>query len=595
MFSQTVRRLTIVAIVLCVFTQVTQAQDLPSALAEFKPIAANPVFAGEPGQWDALIRERGWIMKDGDTYRLWYTGYDPDQQPLTMKLGYATSADGITWTRHPQNPIVDDIWVEDMMVVKRNDKFYMFAEGTNDQAQQLTSTDGIRWKRGGSLDVRNTNGDQISEGPFGTPTVVVKDGTWHLFYERRDAGIWLATSTDRKVWTNVSDTPLLIPGPDKYDELMIAMNQIVRRNGKWYAVLHGTGTKTKPRDWCTYFAVSDDLRTWKKSDKGPVLPITDNKSSGVLVHDGERFRLYTMHAKVDLHMSTMKSKPTTPSKKKKPAPFCWVNQPKELPAGVTHGTFRSPSMDIDVGYCVYLPPEYSNPTAAKQRFPVVYYLHGGRPGSELKSLKLATHVHKNIEAGSSPPVIYVFVNGGPVSHYNMPERQHAMGEDIFVQELIPHIDQTYRTIADRSGRGIEGFSQGGRGTTRIMFKYPNLFGSAAPGGAGHEAEKKISENEGRESDSLVFMPGYNTYDLARKYAEARTATSPELPILIHVGTKGFNYENNLAYMKFLDDLKIPYQRLIVEDVPHSATGIYEKRGLEIMQFHARNFSQRLAK
>ena len=41
---------------------------------------------------------------------------------------------------------------------------------------------------------------------------------------------------------------------------------------------------------------------------------------------------------------------------------------------------------------------------------------------------------------------------------------------------------TYRTIAERSGRGIEGFSQGGRGTVRYMFNHPELFCSAAPGG-----------------------------------------------------------------------------------------------------------------
>lgn len=186
-------------------------------------------------------------------------------------------------------------------------------------------------------------------------------------------------------------------------------------------------------------------------------------------------------------------------------------------------------------------------------------------------------------------MIYVFVNGGPVSHYNMPKRDNAMGEDVFVKELIPHIDQSYRTIANREGRGLEGFSQGGRGTTRIMFRHPELFGSAAPGGAGHETERKISEDNGRESDSLIFTPGYNTYDLAREYARQRTGETPSLPILIHVGTKGFNYENNLAYMKFLDELKIPYQRLIVEDVPHSAGEVYQKRGLELMRFHAKNF------
>ncbi len=53
-----------------------------------------------------------------------------------------------------------------------------------------------------------------------------------------------------------------------------------------------------------------------------------------------------------------------------------------------------------------------------------------------------------------------------------------------MKEVIPHIDKTYRTIGKREGRAIEGFSQGGRGTTRIMFKYPELFCSAAPGGQG---------------------------------------------------------------------------------------------------------------
>ncbi|MEZ6131780.1 MAG: alpha/beta hydrolase-fold protein [Planctomycetaceae bacterium] len=271
---------------------------------------------------------------------------------------------------------------------------------------------------------------------------------------------------------------------------------------------------------------------------------------------------------------------------KKETPFRWVNPLKQDLPGVTHATFRSPGMDIDVGYCIYLPPQYSRPDNAAQRFPVVYYLHGGRPGSELKSVKLATHIHRHIESGDAPPMIYVFVNGGPVSHYNMPDRKHAMGEDVFVNELIPHIDSTYRTIAKREGRGIEGFSQGGRGTTRIMFQYPELFCSAAPGGAGQATEKRISEENGRESDNLVFQPGANTYDRARQYAKHPT---PPLPILIHVGTKGFNYENNLAYIEFLDTLKIPYERLIVPGAEHSAAQIYEKNGVDIMKFHAKNF------
>ena len=272
---------------------------------------------------------------------------------------------------------------------------------------------------------------------------------------------------------------------------------------------------------------------------------------------------------------------------KKQAPFQWVNPLKatNLP-GLSHSTFHSPSMKIDVGYCIYKPPAYNNRKTARRRYPVVYYLHGGRPGSEIKSVRLVPVIHGHISSGTIAPMIYVFVNGGPVSHYNMPDRTNAMGEDVFIKELIPHVDATERTIANRNGRALEGFSQGGRGTTRIMFRHPGLFCSAAPGGAGHATEKMISENEGRENENLKFSPGYNTWDLARAYA---ADSQPPLKILVHVGTKGFNYQNNLEYMKFLDSLKIPYQRLVVEGVPHSAMQIYQRRGLEIMQFHVKNF------
>jgi len=166
-----------------------------------------------------------------------------------------------------------------------------------------------------------------------------------------------------------------------------------------------------------------------------------------------------------------------------------------------------------------------------------------------------------------------------------------MGEDVFIKELIPHVDATYRTIPGCEGRGLEGFSQGGRGTARIMFRHSHLFVSAAPGGGVHATEKRISEEGGRESDKLIFAEGYNTWDLARKYARN---PKPKLNILVHVGSKGFNYQNNLEWMEHLKQLKIPFDRLIIPDAPHSATKIYEGKGLEIMRFHAANFKNALS-
>ncbi len=295
--------LRIITTVLCgaAFTQPIPADDLLTLVDRFQPITDQPVFAGDPGQWDAKIRERGWILKEGDLWRLWYTGFDPDQQPPLMKLGYATSSDGLKWERHPQNPLVGDFWVEDMMVVRHGAEYFMFAEGVADQAQLLKSPDGIQWTRIGTLDVRLADGAPIPPGPFGTPTAFFENGGWHLYYERRDAGIWLARSTDMKVWTNVSDMPVLVPGPDSYDSLMIAMNQVIAVDEKYIAVLHGTGSPEKPRQWCTLLAESSDLIHWTKLPINPLRPIAENKSSGQLVQAGNRWRLYTMHDKVEVH------------------------------------------------------------------------------------------------------------------------------------------------------------------------------------------------------------------------------------------------------------------------------------------------------
>ena len=275
------------------------------------------------------------------------------------------------------------------------------------------------------------------------------------------------------------------------------------------------------------------------------------------------------------------------SELKKAEPFEWVNTSKKaLAAGVVQATFRSESMGLDVGYCVYLPPGYEE--AKDVRYPVVYHLHGGRPGSELKSVGLAEFVDAAIKAKTIQPTIYVFPNGGPMSWYNYPQVKNGQGEDVFVKELIPHIDKTYRTVATRDGRGIEGFSQGGRGTTRIMFKYPELFCSAAPGGSGYGPEKTIQENDGAESGSVRFAKGYNTWDLAKAYAAREP--KQEMGILLWVGTKGFNFEFNLKFSEYLNELKIPHGKLIAEGATHSAKMIYESDGDALMGFHQKNFS-----
>jgi beta-1,2-mannobiose phosphorylase / 1,2-beta-oligomannan phosphorylase len=272
----------------------------PRGLVEWTPIASNPVFQGAGDDaWDRKIRERGYILVEDGTYHLWYTGYN-DDRAKTMSLGHATSPDGLRWTRDPANPIFHETWVEDVCVVRQDGRFVMFAEGKGDIAHQLTSPDGLHWDDVGSLDVRTTTGAPISPGPYGTPAAWFEDGTWYLFYERGDQGIWLATSKDRRVWTNVQDNPVLAMGPEPYDRYAVAMNQVIKRDGVYYAFYHANAHKPW-KDWTTCIARSRDLVHWEKYPGNPI--IANNCSSAILVGTPQGDRLYTMHPDVKVFVN----------------------------------------------------------------------------------------------------------------------------------------------------------------------------------------------------------------------------------------------------------------------------------------------------
>jgi hypothetical protein len=291
----------------------------PPELTEFVPYENNPVFGGAgAGHWDTSIRERGWILREESEWRLWYSGYDGTKRGK-RSLGLAVSADGLSWTRAAAGPIYDVVWTEDVMVVKNDGHYWMFAEGkrggifATDEPHLLKSDDGLQWEEIGPLDIRHKDGSKLPWNPLygsrGTPTVFVENGVWYLFCELLDQGAWLAKSTDGKAgrpmpewtWTQVQDEPVIPLGPDAYDRGSLAVNQIVKYRGAYYAYYHGSPRPPGSQDhvWSINIAVSGDLIHWTKYAGNPI--IEGNRSSGVLVDDGTGFRLYTMHGQVEVH------------------------------------------------------------------------------------------------------------------------------------------------------------------------------------------------------------------------------------------------------------------------------------------------------
>lgn len=275
--------------------------SFPAEMVEFEPISQNPLFAGtDADSWDRNIRERGFILHDEGKYKLWYTGYNDS---ITKKrfVGLALSDDGIQWERFSDSPILEDVWVEDMFVLKHDGMYYMFAEGENDVAHLLISKNGVDWEPKGKLNLLKANGTPLDPGPYGTPTVWVEDGEKYLFYERNDLGIWLAKSDDFKTWTNVQDEPVLKMGPEKYDEAAVAANQIVKYQGNYYMFYHGSDNPDWHKTdvtalWSSNVAVSKDLVHWTKYPGNPI--VAGDHSSNIMVFNGKEHILYTTHDQI---------------------------------------------------------------------------------------------------------------------------------------------------------------------------------------------------------------------------------------------------------------------------------------------------------
>jgi enterochelin esterase-like enzyme len=144
--------------------------------------------------------------------------------------------------------------------------------------------------------------------------------------------------------------------------------------------------------------------------------------------------------------------------------------------------FFSTTLNRAYEYNIYLPSGYDESEA---RYPVIYLLHGR--GDNMDAwLEVRAALDELIASGSIPPLIAVMPDmpsSERASYYVDSQYTGTLYpaepvESAFVRDLLPHIDDTYRTMADRDGRLIGGNSMGGYGAIRYSMAHPDLFGGA---------------------------------------------------------------------------------------------------------------------
>jgi S-formylglutathione hydrolase FrmB len=147
-------------------------------------------------------------------------------------------------------------------------------------------------------------------------------------------------------------------------------------------------------------------------------------------------------------------------------------------AAQLHGTvqqrsFLGPVTQRTVSFNIYLPEGYA---ASTRRYPVIYHLHGlgGNQGGP-QNTTVPASFEAALAQGVIGPVIIVFPNGYTDAWWADSVDGAKPAEIDVAQQLIPYVDQEFRTIAARESRVIEGFSMGGFGATKFFAKYPELF------------------------------------------------------------------------------------------------------------------------
>lgn len=231
-------------------------------------------------------------------------------------------------------------------------------------------------------------------------------------------------------------------------------------------------------------------------------------------------------------------------------------------------------------FAIYLPPSYS--TSPTKRYPVIYSLHGMSADENQFTYYATTFVHSYILQNKVPEVIVVFPNGGGTTFFmdsGVFQSQSQNADSYITKELIPHIDSTYRTIADRKSRAISGMSMGGFGTFHLAFKYPQLFCSAGPFSAGGPYIGN------------TLITNYSAAEDPHKLAVSNDSLlKKEMRVYISVGgTDGLMpYSQDLA--NICKAQNIPYVFNVVPNVGHDFNGELLQDGLQSTQYITEGFN-----
>lgn len=180
--------------------------------------------------WEDVVN-RPVVLKREDGYHMWYTG----QFHGHSAIGYASSTNGVDWKRMSDQPVlaVTEAWEKVAVMCptvlwdKRAKMFRMWYSGGEqyepDAIGYATSPDGLNWTKAANNPVFKSDPKVAWEQHKVTACQVIEEGGWYLmfyigFRDVDHAQIGLARSKDGiSNWQRLAANPIVRPDPDQWD------------------------------------------------------------------------------------------------------------------------------------------------------------------------------------------------------------------------------------------------------------------------------------------------------------------------------------------------------------------------------------------
>ena len=219
-------------------------------------------------------------------------------------------------------------------------------------------------------------------------------------------------------------------------------------------------------------------------------------------------------------------------------------------------------------FAVYLPPDYET---SERSYPVLYLLHGATDDQTgwVQFGEILRIADEAILSGKATAMVIIMPDAdtGRMGYFNDIDGQWNY-EDFFFDELMPHVESTYRIKRDKRYRAVAGLSMGGGGSFMYALHRPDLFSSACPLSAyigpltieDYKTQLSRREETFTEDQIQTYFETHNAVSLI-KNGSAKDISSVRW--FIDCGDDDFLYEGNSLVHIAMTKKEIPHELSLI--------------------------------